>query len=56
MKVNNYNSKIIAGIRGMTIWNREMNKAMYSYSLNRTKETSYSIDCYPIAIINLKKT
>ena len=30
MKVNNCNSKIIAGIRGMTIWNIEMNKAVYS--------------------------
>ena len=56
MKVNNYNDKMIAGIRGTSIWNREMNKAVYSYWLNHTKETSYSVDCDPVAIINLKKT
>ena len=55
MKVNNYNSKMIAGIRGATIWNREMNKAVYNYWLNRTKEASYSVDCYSVAIINLRK-
>ena len=56
MKVNNCNSKIVAGIRGMTIWNREMNKAVYSYWMNCIKETSYLVDCDPVAIINLEKT
>ena len=30
MEVNNYTSKMIAEICGTTIWNREMDEAVYS--------------------------